>query len=285
MGIADVLGINRRNIDYIMKLNSRKHFALVDDKLATKKILSDNGIPSATVVAQCDSFFGIDEFLDILGRTSRFAVKPANGSGGNGIAVVKNSSNGFWTCADCSRWDREQQREYIGNILYGTFSLDASGDRAFAEDLIEIHPDLHYFSQEGLPDVRVVVVEGTPVLSMLRVPTNRSQGKANLHSGGFALDINLDTGITGTGWYNGGRITHHPETGVPLAGRHLPFWNEIITISQRLQEFFPLGYIGADFAFDATSGPLILELNARPGLEIQNVTGQGLRPLLNRKTL
>jgi D-alanine-D-alanine ligase-like ATP-grasp enzyme len=38
--------------------------------------------------------------------------------------------------------------------------------------------------------------------------------------------------------------------------------------------------MGVDFAIDAHHGPLVLELNARPGLEIQNVTGIGLRALL-----
>lgn len=37
-----------------------------------------------------------------------------------------------------------------------------------------------------------------------------------------------------------------------------------------------LHYLGADVVIDAERGPLVLEVNARPGLQIQNVTGQGL---------
>ena len=38
----------------------------------------------------------------------------------------------------------------------------------------------------------------------------------------------------------------------------------------------PLGYFGADIATDRQRGPLLLELNARPGLAIQIANGQGL---------
>jgi len=285
MGIDDVLGMNRRNIDYIMELNKREYFVLVDDKLTTKKILADNGIPCAATLASCDSFFGIDSFLDTLSKSARFVVKPACGSGGNGIAVVINSTNGNWRFSDGTIWDHDRQREHVENILYGTFSLDSSGDVAFAEALIEIHPTLRYFTSAGLPDIRVIIHNGTPVLAMLRVPTERSHGKANLHAGGFALSITLDTGITGTGWYRGSRIEHHPETGVELTGIAIPFWSDIIASSRRLYTYFPLGYTGADFAIDATYGPFILELNARPGLEIQNVSAQGLRPLLQGRSV
>ena len=42
-----------------------------------------------------------------------------------------------------------------------------------------------------------------------------------------------------------------------------------------------LGYLGADIVLDKTKGPLLLELNARPGLAIQVANRIGIRPLLN----
>ncbi len=38
----------------------------------------------------------------------------------------------------------------------------------------------------------------------------------------------------------------------------------------------PLGYIGVDICIDQTRGPLVLEVNGRPGIEIQNVQKRGL---------
>jgi hypothetical protein len=41
-----------------------------------------------------------------------------------------------------------------------------------------------------------------------------------------------------------------------------------------------LGYVGADVVVDARYGPVVLELNARPGLSIQLANRAGLRPRL-----
>jgi alpha-L-glutamate ligase-like protein len=285
MSIDDVLGMNRRNIDYIMELNRRSYYTLVDDKLITKKILNSNRIPTANLIAVCDSFFGIEEFLRKLSVHSCFVIKPSRGSGGNGIVVVREQREGGWRFSNKIIWDQDRQFEHLENILYGTFSLDSIGDTAFAEELIITHPELRYFTDEGLPDIRIIIHHGDPIISMLRVPTRRSHGKANLHAGGFALGINLASGITGYGWYRGRYVHVHPESGVPLTGKNIPFWKEIVTITRRLYEFFPLGYMGVDFSIDAAHGPLILELNARPGLEIQNVAGRGIRSLLQGSEL
>ena len=41
-----------------------------------------------------------------------------------------------------------------------------------------------------------------------------------------------------------------------------------------------MGYIGVDIVLDKSRGPLILEINARPGLAIQVASGTGLLPRL-----
>jgi D-alanine-D-alanine ligase-like ATP-grasp enzyme len=43
-----------------------------------------------------------------------------------------------------------------------------------------------------------------------------------------------------------------------------------------------LGYIGVDIVIDKNLGPLILEVNARPGLAIQVASGLGLLPRLKK---
>ena len=39
-----------------------------------------------------------------------------------------------------------------------------------------------------------------------------------------------------------------------------------------------LGYLGVDIVVDEAAGPLVLEVNSHPGLEIQNITGRPLQP-------
>jgi len=42
-----------------------------------------------------------------------------------------------------------------------------------------------------------------------------------------------------------------------------------------------LGYLGADIVLDKNRGPMMLEINARPGLAIQIANGRGLKTRLN----
>ena len=69
---------------------------------------------------------------------------------------------------------------------------------------------------------------------------------------------------------------------VAFAGRQIPFWEEILHISQHTADLMPLRYLGIDIVIDRTAGPMILEINARPGLQIQNTNRSGLRSLLER---
>jgi glutathione synthase/RimK-type ligase-like ATP-grasp enzyme len=66
-------------------------------------------------------------------------------------------------------------------------------------------------------------------------------------------------------------------------GVELPFWEDVIRIAVRASGAVPLGYLGVDVAIDRTVGPVVLEINARAGLEIQNVCGQGLASQIERR--
>ena len=51
-------------------------------------------------------------------------------------------------------------------------------------------------------------------------------------------------------------------------------------MAARCYELSNLGYIGVDFVLDRNLGPMILELNARPGLAIQIANATGLHSRL-----
>ena len=55
----------------------------------------------------------------------------------------------------------------------------------------------------------------------------------------------------------------------------VPFWSDIMTMAEACYDAIPLGYLGVDICIDETLGPLVLEVNGRPGLEIQNVSNRG----------
>ena len=81
----------------------------------------------------------------------------------------------------------------------------------------------------------------------------------------------------------GNDIVHeHPDTGEPIAGLTIPQWDHCLLLAARCYELTALGYLGVDIVLDRTRGPLILELNARPGLNIQIANKLGLKYRLDR---
>ena len=74
----------------------------------------------------------------------------------------------------------------------------------------------------------------------------------------------------------------HPDTGHKLSGLKLPFWREILELSAQCYDMVELGYLGADIVLTPDRGPIILELNARPGLGIQIANLAGLVPRLEK---
>jgi len=137
-------------------------------------------------------------------------------------------------------------------------------------------------SYQGVPDIRVLVYRGVPVMAMLRLPTQLSDGRANLHQGAVGVGIALATGHTTFAVCKDRRVSEHPDYGTPLGGLVIPGWDNLMELAARCYEVAPLGYLGVDIVLDAELGPLVLELNARPGLAIQIANGEGLKHRLDR---
>ena len=62
-----------------------------------------------------------------------------------------------------------------------------------------------------------------------------------------------------------------------LSGISIPNWDEILTIALKCQEASKLGFLGVDISIDRKNGPVVFELNARPGIGIQVANKAGLR--------
>jgi len=114
-------------------------------------------------------------------------------------------------------------------------------------------------------------------MAMARLPTAESGGKANLHKGGLGVGLDLSSGITMTAVCNDQAVEEHPDTGSDIAGVAVPHWVEMLYMAARCQEITGLDYLGVDMVLDRTQGPLLLELNARPGLAIQIANAAGLQ--------
>lgn len=276
----EMLGLNRRNYDLIARYNPRALFQIVDHKVKTKAALLALQLPVANTLAIYQRHREIADFAEQSQRWPVFVIKPAQGAGGEGIVSVVERRASHFIAADGSVRSAQALESHLSDILSGVYSLNQRYDEALVEARIVPHPLLDHLSYRGLPDIRVIVFCGVPLMAMLRVATRRSRGRANLHAGGIGIGVDLVTGktthaLSGKSW-----ITVHPDTDVPLCGVQLPSWNELLTTAARCADAVALGYLGVDLTVDEQSKPLVLELNARPGLTIQLANRRGLRLLI-----
>jgi alpha-L-glutamate ligase-like protein len=276
----EALGLNRRNQEFLAALNPPPLVGLVDHKVRTKEVLRQHGLP----VPDTFGCYGRQRELGLLAdeaeRRAEFVLKPARGAGGDGVVVIAGRRDGRLIKASGLSLRMADLVAHAADIIAGAFSLSQARDEAVLEYRLAPEPVLAGFSSGGIADVRVVVVRGVPVMAMLRLPTRSSDGRANLHVGGVGVGLDVRTGRAVRAICRDRPIVLHPDTRQPLSGLQVPYWDEILLFAARSYDAIPLGYFGIDIVIDASLGPSILELNARPGLSIQLATGHGLRPIL-----
>ena len=271
-----IMGINRRNADYVLKYNKRSLYPVVDDKILTKEraIKADINVPEMYGIISSEK--EIEKLDQIIGDRTDFVIKPAMGAGGDGILVIADRFEDRYKTVSGKIISHEEIEHQISSILTGLYSLGGSRDRALIEYRVKPDPLFKSISYEGVPDIRVIVLMGYPIMAMLRLPTRQSGGKANLHQGAIGVGVDLATGLTLQGTWLNNKISKHPDTSNFVAGVQLPDWDGFMTLSAGCYELCGLGYIGVDMVLDQELGPLILELNARPGLNIQIANNAGL---------
>lgn len=274
-----VLGLNERNADYIMRLNPRRFYPRVDDKALTKELALKAGMAVPDLYGVIEHQGQVRQFPEMVGDLKSFVIKPAQGSGGDGILVVTGRSErkrDSFRLSSGMLISKGELEHHISNIVGGQYSLSGGRDKALIEYCVHFDPTFAEVSYQGVPDIRVVVYRGYPAMAMVRLPTRASDGKANLHQGAVGAGVDMGEGVTLKGVLNDEVVEEHPDTGALVAGLRIPQWEFILETSAKGYEVTGLGYLGVDMVIDRDRGPLILEMNARPGLNIQIANGTGL---------
>lgn len=276
-----VVGLNRRNADYMLRYNPRHLYPLVDDKLLTKQLAQREGIAVPELYGVIEIEYQRRGLTALLEPHQDFVVKPAQGSGGDGILIISGRKRGHYRKVNGQMLNEEDLQHHVSNILSGMYSLGGHPDKALIEYRVNFAPVFGAITYQGVPDIRIIVFLGVPVMAMVRLPTRMSDGKANLHQGAIGAGIDLATGSTLTAVWQNEIVTEHPDTENPVTGVRIPDWDVLLRLAARCYELTGLGYQGVDIVLDKDKGPLMLELNARPGLNIQIANRAGLRPRLD----
>lgn len=203
-------------------------------------------------------------------------VKPRSGSGGHRM----------------ERWDfmgDGRYRNAHGMVLARAALMEKLARQSLKDDFLvqprlANHPALDDISNGALATVRLLTCrneQGVPEATnaAFRMAIGNSVVD-NFHQGGLATAVDLGTGRIGiasdigirpdVGW----RETH-PVSGARFAGRMLPHWQAAVALAVQAHEAFPGRIVvGWDVALLA-GGPVIIEGNGKPDLDIHQRAERG----------
>ncbi len=273
-----ILSMNERNLNYIKKLNPKSSINLADNKVETKIFLEERWILVPKTLETISNKKQLTSFNFSLIKEKFFVIKPVFWSKWEGILIVEKLKN--W---NYKIWDDIVSEvflvDHMHDILNWDFSLNYWFDKVLIEEKLIPWNWFERFCKYWLADIRLIVYNLVPVAAMVRMPTKVSGWKANLAQWWFWLGIEVWSGIINTIYINWKvHKNNFPEKYSFLKWFEIPFWDEILYASSKTQFFVNLWYIALDWVI-TESWPKILEINARAGLEIQNVC---LLPLKNR---
>ena len=295
MKLSDILGMNARNFLFQGKYNRKYAKRIADEKLLTKRILKQAKLAIPKLYKQFKSE-GVVENFDLSKLPDSFVVKPSQGLGGEGILVIgghtppKNDQAGEWLAVDGTKLTDNDLRLHLLDILAGRYSMLDLPDRAFIEERVKVPPRFTAVSCQGTPDIGVLVFNRVPVMAFLRLPTKESHGKANMFQGAIACGIDIASGVTTNAVRYTDEIKFFPQTRRKLAGIAIPRWDEVLELAGLAAQACGLGYCRVDIALQPRtsktgklkSTPMVLEINAQPGLKIQLANRAGLLSRLKR---
>ena len=310
-----ILWNNARNLLYIKKFNDKKSIRLANNKINTKNFLSARWIPFAktyAIIKDRKELFDID-----FGKlpNKEFVIKPNKWSKWKWIYIAKF----LWTIEKNEKWevknifdkaklyvnkiaDKIQNlpnlphyyeiwwemindntfRRYVLDNLDGKNSMTIWWDKVIVEEKIQAGEWFTEFCKHWLADIRIIVFNLVPVSAMVRMPTYKSEGKANLAKWGIWLWIEIGIWKISSMFENQKIYKwKFKEEFKSLKWHKLPYWDDILFLSSKIQYFVNLWYLALDWVI-TEDGPKLLEINARAGLEVQNISGMKLKNTLNK---
>ena len=273
-----LLGQNSRNLNYIKWHNTKIAKKLADSKLKTKEFLRANSIAIPDTIATLNNWDVINESI-FEKLEPPFVVKPNGWFWGKGILVFNElSADWNYVTNDFKVFTKQELLSHFRDILDWFYSLSWNRDKVLIEKKIELDEEIELLWKYGLPDIRVIVFNMVPVMAMLRVPTEASNWKANIHAGACAVWVDIWT-------WKLTYITSYSKMikSIPgiwdVRGLKLPGWDKVLALAVKSQQVTKIWYLGCDIVLDKVEWPLVLELNIRPWLEVQVAN---LSPLKDR---
>lgn len=197
-------------------------------------------------------------------------VKLREGSGGHNTERWDWQGNGRYRNSAGETETRQSLAERLAK--------DSLKNDYIVQPRLRNHPSLADFSNDALATARVLTCRNEAgdyeaTNAAFRMAIGKNTVKDNFHSGGIATEVDMQTGTIsaatnmgltpGIGWR-----AVHPVSGAQIVGRHLPDWPAALKLACDAHRAFPERVVvGWDVAF-LPDGPMIIEGNGKPDLDI-----------------
>lgn len=217
-----------------------------------------------------------NDLAEWLAAHPRFVAKRGYSSKGKGVAAFSRDG-GDWRGPDDRRLSTEALAAELRTIV---------AQHGVAQERVTADEALRDISPHVLPTLRVVTCideSGAPEAAaiVLRLGGGGPRPVDNFNAGGLAVRLD-EHGQCELAFRARGRRTEqttvHPTTGVAIAGRQVPAFDDAIRVGCEAHRTLPPGYtvVGWDIGL-SDRGPLLIEGNWNHGTDIvQLVSGQGL---------
>jgi hypothetical protein len=167
-----------------------------------------------------------------------------------------------------AKWikDGESYHDIHGRrVAADKLAVEFRKEDCLVQPFVENHPDVARVTNGALAALRIVTGvdkhgEAQFVASLIGLP----HGARETSVAAILCSIALDTGRIQFAAMPGGEpVADHPDTGAPIIGIHLPFWQESVELVRRAHAAaFPrFPFLGWDIAL-TKEGPILLETNS-----------------------
>jgi hypothetical protein len=196
-------------------------------------------------------------------------VKPVCGRGGKGAQRWDFDGRFYQSSSD---------EQLTSEALLSKLAHKSRTTPLLAQDRLHNHPALEPLNNDALSTVRVLTClneMGVPEIvgAAMRMAIGSNHVVDNLHAGGIAASVDIDTGVLGPASNLGadssfGWTDHHPVSGARITGTQLPMWPEVCDFALRAHRAFDdRVLVGWDIAI-TPDGPVLVEGNGAPDLDI-----------------
>lgn len=237
----------------------------LNDKKLFADFCADHRVPCVPYLLYLEGAAALESLPDC-----DLFVKPANGRGGRGAERWDCVAPGEFAGLDDQRLSSEALMEHLRER--------ANRRPIIVQRRVEPHSALTELTSGALPTVRVTTClnergHAEIVGAVFRMAIGGNRTVDNLHAGGIAANVDLGRGSLSSASDLGmdaklGWLDRHPDTNARITGTILPLWSETKTLAILAhRSFADRVLVGWDIAI-TDEGPLIVEGNSSPDLDI-----------------